>query len=155
MDTRQLLEDYIAGAGQVREAVAGMTDSDLRQRPIAGQWSTLEVVCHIADVETLYAERIKRVLAEDRPLLASCDPDLYAAGLAYENRHLEEELAIIEAQRRQLATILQNIPETDFERIGMHSNDGPLSALELLRRITAHIPHHVVFIAQKRRVLDG
>jgi hypothetical protein len=155
MDTRPLLEDYIAGAGQVREAVAGMTASDLRQRPIAGQWSTLEVVCHIADVETLYAERIKRVLVEDRPLLPGCDPDLYAAGLAYGSRNLEEELAIIEAQRRQLATILQQTPESALQRIGEHSNDGPLSGLELLRRITAHIPHHVGFIAKKRRVLEG
>src|SRR5665213_678864 len=57
-----------------------------------GKWSTLEVICHIADFEPVYADRMKRVIAEDYPLLLAGDPDIFQARLAYSNRDAEEEL---------------------------------------------------------------
>jgi hypothetical protein len=41
----------------------------LLARPIPGRWSTQEVVCHVSDCEQFYADRLKRTLAMDRPLL--------------------------------------------------------------------------------------
>jgi hypothetical protein len=32
-----------------------MTGEQLRSRPVAGKWSTLEVVCHVADREQFFA----------------------------------------------------------------------------------------------------
>ena len=43
----------------------------------------LEVVCHISDFELVYADRMKRVVAEDRPTMFGGDPDLFASKLAY------------------------------------------------------------------------
>src|SRR3974390_914701 len=106
MDTTALIDDYIASARQLREAVAGLSPEQLKQRPIAGKWSTLEVVCHLADFEIVFADRIKRVIAEDEPALFGCDPDLFAARLAYQKRDLEEELAIVELIRKQVSRIL-------------------------------------------------
>jgi hypothetical protein len=42
-----------------------MDRSQLLARPIPRKWSTLEVVCHLADFEIVYADRIKRVIAEN------------------------------------------------------------------------------------------
>jgi hypothetical protein len=46
-----LISAYEEGVEELRVAVAGMTVEQLRSRPVAGKWSTLEVVCHIADCE--------------------------------------------------------------------------------------------------------
>jgi len=35
-------------------------------RPIADAGASLEVVCHLADMDAVYAERMKRVIAEGR-----------------------------------------------------------------------------------------
>ena len=57
----------------LREAVAGMSQEQLIARPIPGKWSTLEVICHLADFEIVYADRIKRVIAENEPILFGGD----------------------------------------------------------------------------------
>jgi hypothetical protein len=72
-----LIEDYEAGPALLRAAVAGMTAEELRTRPVAGKWSSLEVLCHVSDCEQYFADRMKRTPAMDRPLLVGADGWLY------------------------------------------------------------------------------
>ncbi|MSR56118.1 MAG: DUF664 domain-containing protein [Planctomycetaceae bacterium] len=153
MNPQSLIEQYEAGPKTLRQAIAGMSREQLAARPVEGKWSTLEVICHIADFEPIYADRMKRVIAEDNPVIMSGDPDAFAAKLAYTARDAEEELALIESVRRQAARILRQVPAGEFARTGQHSADGPLSLETLLTRITNHIPHHLTFIAEKRKAL--
>jgi uncharacterized damage-inducible protein DinB len=153
MNTSTLIDQYLAGPAQLRKAVAGMSREQLAARPVAGKWSTLEVICHIADFEPIYADRMKRVIAEDYPLLLAGDPDVFQARLAYSSRDAEVELNLIQVVRSQLARILKTLPESDFARTGKHSIDGPIALSVLLERITNHIPHHVTFIEEKRKAL--
>jgi hypothetical protein len=148
-----LIDQYRAGPAQLRKAVAGMSREQLTARPVPGKWSTLEVICHIADFEPVYADRMKRVIAEECPLLLAGDPDIFQARLAYSSRDAAEELTLIDTVRAQMARILATLPESDFARTGKHSIDGPLSLAVFLERITGHIPHHVKFIEEKRRAL--
>jgi len=130
-----------------------MSAEQLQATPVPGKWSTQQVVCHLADFEPIYADRIKRVLAEDQPLLLSGDPDLFAAGLSYNHRDVPNEIALVAAVRQQLAEILLQQPESVLQRAGKHTADGLLTLETLLRRITGHIPHHVKFIQEKRAAL--
>ena len=153
MNIVALVDQYRAGPAQLRNAVAGMSREQLLARPVAGKWSTLEVVCHLADFEPIYADRMKRVIVEENPLFISGDPDVFQAGLAYSRRDVEEELTLIDTVRAQMARILKTLPESAFARTGRHSVDGPLSLAVVLERITGHIPHHLEFIEAKRRAL--
>ncbi|SFH52777.1 DinB family protein [Planctomicrobium piriforme] len=151
--TQLLIDDYLRGPTLLRAAVQGMSREQLLAKPVLGTWSTLQVIAHIADFEPVYADRMKRVIAEDQPLLMAGDPDLFAARLAYEERDLEEELNLISAVRRHVARILLAQSPEVFARTGQHNRDGSLSLEVLLRRVTGHIPHHLKFIADKRRAL--
>jgi quinol monooxygenase YgiN len=153
MSTAPLIDAYLGGPAQLRAAVAGMTAEQLTATPVPGKWSTKQVICHIADFEPVYADRMKRVIAEDQPPLRGGDPDVFAAKLAYGARDVEEELQLIDSARRHTARVLRTLPEEDFERTGIHSTDGPLTLRALLERITNHIPHHVKFIVEKRAAL--
>lgn len=155
MSLEKLLAQYSAGPKLLRDAVAGMSRDDLKARPVPGRWSTLEVVCHLADSDSVYAERMKRVIAEDEPLLRSMDPEAWLPRLAYHDRDIEEELRLIELTRSQTGRILRSLSPGDFQRQGHHSEDGPLTLAMLLERVTIHIPHHVVFIQEKRAALKG
>lgn len=153
MNYDPLIKQYLAGPGLLRDAIAGMTREQLLARPIPGKWSTQEVVCHLADYEPIYADRMKRVIALEEPELLKGDPQLFAARLAYDHRDTEEELAIIEWTRKQMARILRTLTPADFMRRGGHSRDGALTLEVLLQRITDHIPHHIRFIEEKRRAM--
>jgi len=149
----QMIEEYLAGPSALRKAVAGMSAEQLRARPIAGKMSTLQVVCHLADFDPIIADRMKRVIAEDRPQLLGADENKFAAALAYHDRDLEEELTIIERTRSQMARILRKLPAEALQRIGVHNERGPRTLEQLLTGATAHIPHHVAFIVEKRKAL--
>lgn len=155
MSIEELLDQYAAGPRLLREAVAGMREEQLKAKPVPGRWSTLEVICHLSDAEGVYAERMKRVIAEDEPSLRSMDPDAWLSRLAYHIRDAEEELRLVEVTRGQLGRILRSLKPADFQRKGRHSEDGPLTLETLLQRITNHIPHHVQFIREKRAALGA
>jgi hypothetical protein len=153
MNHEALIEQYLPSPALLRRAVAGMTREQLLAKPIPGKWSTQEVVCHLADYEPIYADRMKRVIALKEPELLKGDPGLFAAHLAYDLRDVDEELALIEITRKQMVRILRALKPEDFQRTGGHSRDGALTLKVLLQRITGHIPHHVWFIEEKKRAL--
>lgn len=149
-----LLNSYLSGSEQLSAAVEGLSESQLNAVPVAGKWSVRQVVCHLADFEIVYADRMKRVLVEDNPTLRGGDPDQFAAGLAYDQRDVGEELLLIQNIRSSMTRILRTVDIEAFQRTGVHSDDGPLTLETLLERITGHIPHHVAFIQEKRRMLQ-
>ena len=147
------IDDYVSGPAQLRTVVAGMTKEQLVARPVPGKWSTLEVICHLADFEIIFADRIKRIIAEDGPTLFGADPDGFAARLAYHQRNADEELLLIGLIRQQIAHILRTLKPEDFQRCGIHSEHGPITLDVMIERITGHIPHHIRFIEEKRKAL--
>lgn len=153
MNYQALVDSYLMGPDIIRDAVSGMDDELLDAKPIPGKWSTRQVVCHVADFEPIYADRIKRVIAEQIPTFFGGDPDTFAAGLAYEQRAVGEELELITIVRRHMAPILRELTATDFERLGNHAAAGPMTLESLLQGVTDHIPHHVGFIQEKRSAI--
>jgi len=153
MPLRTLTEQYLAGTELLRKAVRGMSRDQLTARPVAGKWSTLEVVAHIADFEPILAERMMRVLSHERPLLMVADENLFAATLHYMERDIEEELALIDLTRKRMARILTGLPAASANRVGVHTFKGLVSLEAILTSAVHHIPHHVTFIEEKRKAL--
>ena len=155
MSISELIDQYLAGPDELRKAVEGLSDQQLDLAPVPGRWSTRQVVCHIADFEPIYADRMKRVIAEDNPTFFGGNPDVFAARLAYAHRTISQEIHLIEAVRQHVATILRTLADDDFQRQGTHFEDGPLTLETMLRNITIHIPHHTQFIKEKRQAMEN
>ena len=151
----ELADTYLKGAADLRTAVAGMTRDQLIARPIAGRWSTLEVVCHIADFEPILAERMKRTLAAhgDPPLLLAADENEFLAALRYHERDLDEELAVIDATRKQMARLIRSLPADQLQFKAVHSKRGLVTLENVLQMAINHIPHHLPYVAEKRAAL--
>ena len=157
MSNDELINAYLAGIDSVRQAAQGLDAGALRARPggAAGAWNALEVICHLADSEALFAERMKRVLTEERPSFAFSDPARAVAALAYDRREADEELDCLAATRRQMARILRAQPSEAWGRIGLHSRQGEQTLEQLLQKAVDHLDHHVRFLHEKRRALGG
>jgi len=152
---QELADQYLAGAAQLRAAVAGMTREQLVARPVPGKWSTLEVVCHIADFEPVLVDRMKRILAkgDGMPLLLSADENLFVQALKYHDRDVDEELALIESTRRQMARIIRGLTADQLQMTGNHNIRGLVTLEKVIGMATNHIPNHLVFVAEKRKAL--
>ena len=150
MSTTELIDAYTAGIVTLEQSVAGLTPEQARTKPADGSWSISEIVAHLADTEGLFAERMKRVLVEDRPPLPVADPDGYVRALAYDSRDLAEEVAVIGAVRRQMARVLRKQPTEAWRRVGIHSTDGEKSLEQIATKAVGHLEHHLGFIRAKR-----
>ena len=70
------------------------------------------MVCHVADCEQFFADRMKRTVAMDRPLLLGADGFRYPEPLRYQEHDLEQELDLVAVTRRQMARTLGWSPPT-------------------------------------------
>ena len=144
---------YADGPRALRAALTGMSREQLLARPIPGSWSALEVVAHLADFEPVYVDRMKRVIALDDATMAGADENLFAANLGYQERDLDEELAVVEACRRSMTRTLKGLSDATFARTGVHSERGRLTLLDLVGLAGRHVTHHVAFVDAKRKAL--
>jgi hypothetical protein len=150
----ELADQLLAGAAALRKAVAGMTREQLTARPVPGKWSTLEVVAHITDFEPIFADRAKRIVAlGDVPLLLVADENLYAKAFNYHDRDVENEVALVEATRKQLAQIIRGLKPEQLQLTGCHTQRGLLTLEKVIQTAINHIPHHLAFVAEKRKAL--
>jgi len=143
------IEEYAAGPGLLLDALREASHFDIDAHSVAGTWSVRETVCHLADSEIVYADRIKRVLAEDNPTFCEADPNTFGPALYVRERPLETELQLIDAVRSHMLPILRSLDTRDLQRFGQHSLDGQMTLETLIQRITNHIPHHLEFIEAK------
>ena len=148
----ELADQLLAGAAELRKAVAGMNREQIIARPIAGRWSTLEVVCHIADFDPILVDRMKRIIAlGDVPLFFAADENLYLKAMNYHARDLENELDLIEATRKQMAKLVRTLKPEQLQLTGCHNKNGIVTLEKLLQTTINHIPHHLKFILEKRK----
>ena len=149
----ELVAEYRAGATLLRDAVDGMDTDALAARPIPGKMSTLEVVAHVADSDQFLADRIKRTIATDRPLLMGVDGGCYVAALDYAQRDAGLQIDLVEVTRAQLAADLDRVPEEAWSRTGIHSEVGVLTVRQQLLHAIRHLQLHAATIAEKRSAL--
>jgi uncharacterized damage-inducible protein DinB len=154
MDYHELLSDYSQGADVLVKVLKGVTDTQLDEVPIPDTWCIRQVVCHLADGEIVYADRMKRVLVEDNPTVFEWSPDDSVRDEFCRHRDIDNEVAVIASVRCQMLSILEQQDVEVWQRTAVHSQDGPMTLETLLERIAGHIPHHCRFIEQKRAAMS-
>lgn len=150
---RDIIEQYANGGEKLAMAIRGLTPDDLLQAPVPGKWSTQQVVLHLADAEAAFAERIKRIIAMDDPMLLAWDENRFADRLYYDAQSAEDAVQLIDLTRRQLARVLRKLPDEAFQRAGQHNQRGRQTLLDVLNTAIQHLDHHLKFVYEKREKL--
>lgn len=148
---RGLIDEYEAGGPRLRAAVAGLGDEQLKRRPADGSWSIQQIVIHLCDSDLVGSDRMKRVIAEERPLLVGYDESKFAERLHCDDQSIVDALAVFETNRRQMARVLRALPDEAFDRWGIHDERGKVTLLELLSGYIGHLEHHLRFIERKKK----
>jgi len=136
---QRLIAKYREGHQAVVDAIAGATDAELDRRPAPAEWSAREVVHHLADSEMTSAIRLRRLLAEDNPVIAGYDEAEFARRLFYD-RPLDASLRAIAAARETSAEILDRLDDAQWARAGTHT-EGSEYGVEIWLEIYANHAH--------------
>lgn len=117
-----------------------------------GKWSMREILVHLSDCETVHLDRLRRLAAEEKPILMAFDQDRWASALLYQQRNLSLAKSQYETARRnviELARILE--PGVDA-KTGTHSEAGARTFDWVLTHIPIHNAHH---LEQIRAIAEG
>jgi hypothetical protein len=68
---------------RIAAAVLGLPEKTLRYKPSPDKWCIWEILGHLADMEILYAYRLRQMLADKDPVIAPIDQDAWAKNLGY------------------------------------------------------------------------
>ncbi|MBX9623108.1 MAG: DinB family protein [Gemmataceae bacterium] len=150
---RSLIEQYAAGGAVPAELIRGLSAAHLDAHPEPGRWSIREVVVHLMDSDLVGADRMKRVIAEDRPSLPAYDQDAFAARLGYGHVDAAAAAELFALNRRLMAAVLRRLPDDAFRRAGVHSENGPMTLEQLVGVYVGHVEHHARFARRKRELL--
>lgn len=127
------IASYEAGIATLRSAAAGLTHAQLNTRIAPGTWSIQEIIAHILDSDLIATHRMRRIAAEDLPLLVSYDENLFIAKLPSDRINLTTALDLFDANRRFTAQWLRTLTPDAFAREGIHTQRGKVTLKICLR----------------------
>ncbi|MFP5342920.1 MAG: DinB family protein [Candidatus Limnocylindria bacterium] len=152
-DREALLDRYATGAAAVAAAVRDAPDDELDRRPPSGAWTAREIVHHVADSESMAFIRLRRLIAEDEPVIQGYDESEWARRLHYD-RPIETSLAVVAAVRAGSLELLRSLTPAEWSRAGTHSESGAYSVDDWLTIYAEHSHDHADQIRRARRGED-
>ena len=151
-ERERLTEQYVAGYEEVKRSLQDFPQESLTAHPLPGKWSASEIVHHLADSEMTSALRLRRLLAEERPVIYGYDQEVYAERLRYNQRDIGPSLEAFRHARSTTAQILATMSDEEWSREGWHTESGRYTVEDWLTIYAAHAHNHA---SQIRRLRDA
>lgn len=148
--SKELIERFVADADVIGRLTRGLSPEELRSFPVAGTWSLQQLCAHLLDSDLIAVHRMKRIIAEDAPLLISYDETAFVAALHYQDLSITTIAELFRLNRLHMAEILEKLPDPAFDRHGIHSQRGRITLRENLEVYVHHVAHHLKFAREKR-----
>jgi len=148
------LQGLIGALAQTPETAAGLvkdlSEEDLRIRKSPEEFSVIENVCHLRDIEIEgYTPRIIRILREDNPQLPDIDGSRLAVEREYQNQNLSDALEAFADARNQNTQTLRSLAIGQFDRVGTLEGVGNVTISELLRLMLDHDADHLRELSER------
>ncbi len=161
----RLIERYRTGSSLIQRRVLDLTDEQLDTFFLPdvsiGRWSCRVLLGHIADADLVNAHRMRRIVAEDFPVLslwdenAFIDAGLYGGPRGGADKPVAGFVAIIHAIRMWSAEWLTTLDGEQLARAALHPERGPTSVLDVLVYGAWHLEHHIAYLNLKLDRLLG
>ncbi len=150
-----LIQRYLAGADLPQRGLRGLTREQLTTFPIPGTWSIQQILWHLSDSDLIASDRMKRVIAEDNPLLVGYDQTRFSQRLPYHDLDPAIACELFRLNRLVTAETLRRLPAEAFQRTGVHNERGKLTLLDLVNMYVDHVQNHMKSVEQKRALLGN
>jgi hypothetical protein len=138
----ETLERFRRGAEVLAVVLTGVYGDEMDFTTAPEKWSIRQIIAHLADSELVGAQRFRQVIAEDKPTLTAFDQNAWARNLDYARRLPKQSLETFRRVRAENHELLKGVPESAFERTGMHTERGPLTLRQLLDGYAGHAESH-------------
>jgi hypothetical protein len=140
----ELLQSLASTPDNVSKLIEGVPNELLKERDSTQEFSILENVCHLRDIELEgYTPRIKRILAEQLPLLPDVDGGQLAVERNYNSQNIGAALQSFIFAREQNVALLRTLTADQFGREGNLQGVGNVTLAKLLLMMQEHDKIHI------------
>jgi len=146
-ELNELLRIVTATPATIRTLLANVSDEQLRRRDATGNFSLVENVCHLRDIETEgYLPRISRILKEDQPFLGDIDGGRLATEREYNKQDVHAALHDFAEARSETTRVLSNLSAEELSSEGTLEGVGKVQLADLLLMMKDHDAIHLADI---------
>src|SRR6266849_5758979 len=137
---------------QIAAAVLGLPEKRLRYKPAPDKWCILEILGHLADMEILYAYRMRQMLADKKPVLVPIDQDDWARNLGYMDESSAELVALYGLNRYHNLQLLRRPKPGDLEKSAYHPElKKDVTVAEYVEKMGGHGANHLQQIERLKK----
>jgi hypothetical protein len=137
---------------EIAAAVSGLTPEVLRFKPTPDKWSILEILGHLADIEIVYAYRVRQMLADERPVIAPMDQDAWAKHLGYMEIAAPELVALYGLNRHHTLRLLRRLKAADLEKSAFHPElQKQVTVARIVEQMSGHGANHLAQIERLKK----
>jgi DinB superfamily len=155
-EMKQHLEAAEKSPKQVAAAVLGLPAKVLSYKPAPDRWSILEILGHLADIEIVYAYRLRQMLADKKPVIAPMDQDDWARNLGYLETPPAELIALYGLNRHANLRLLQHLKPGDLGKSAYHpETKRDVTVAQLIERMGTHGASHLAQIERLKKEAKG
>jgi hypothetical protein len=151
MDREEILSFLRGASDLMAHTCRELTGEQLRQRPAPGEWSLLELACHLRDSAIEEGMRARRMVEEDNPTLEPYDEQVWAVERGYQDDDPAKVMTALRAYWTGYAYQLERFSDAEWERPGIHPETGPVS---VRIRAELEVEHTEAHVAQMRATRD-
>ena len=128
----------------------GISNDDAKWKPENGNWSILEIVCHLIDEEQEdFGCRFRSTLHDPTAAWPAWDPEGCAVSREYNSRDLSEMIGEFVKARNDSVTWLKQLPEIDLTLAYEHPKLGSIPAGNVFASWVAHDLLHMRQFAKR------
>ena len=132
---------------QIAAAVSGLTEKALRYKPSPDKWCILEILGHLADIEIVYAYRLRQMLADKKPVIAPMDQDDWARNLGYMETPPAEAIALYGLNRHANLGLLRRLKPEDLKKSAYHPElKRDVTVADYVEKLATHGANHLAQI---------
>ncbi len=148
----QWIEEIAVAPARLREAVQGLSGTQLDTPYREGGWTVRQVVHHLPDSHLNAYTRIKLALTEDEPTIRPYEEARWAELPDGRSGDIQPSLNLLEYLHQRWLMLLRQLKAADFDRQFRHPEHGRIFKLsETLAMYAWHGRHHVAHITSLRK----
>lgn len=129
----------------------GASPEALRRRTPSGKWSVHENLAHLARHHAVFLQRVRAVLAQDRPTLPRYAAEEDPEWPAWAALSTDEVVTRLRALRTELLTLIGGLSDGDLARTAIHPALGAMPLSLWVEFFLLHEAHHLYVILKRAR----
>lgn len=142
--------------GHIRQLADEMALLDLKWKPSVDEFSVVEQVCHLRDLEREgYSTRIKKLLTENQPSLPDFDGSRIARERDYNSQDFDAAYQEFARERAENVRVMTTLSRDQLNRSGVLEGVGAITLERLFQLMREHDQSHRKELSDLRKRISA